>query len=314
MHRRLLTIVIVLAAIAAAEPRAAAQAPDVNPMTDKPPVPATLAGCPAENLAFHTCALQKAKAFNPPRTPVGRPSLQGYWRSRLTQAWSVEGVPVNDPLANDVFQAWLPSSPEVVDPADRKIPYQPWAAAIGRRGVNFTQYIDPRTTCATGGVPRLALQDASQILQPPTDDHVLWLHDDHHQFRVIAMDQRPAVGRDVQTWNGLSRGRWDGNTLVIETTNLNGYTWLDDAGNFYTDTARITERLTMVDANTIHYEATIEDPTVYTRPWKVAWALIRGAEAGFELIEEPCHEGERSLGRIRETGLKFYFGAPWRFR
>jgi hypothetical protein len=314
MHRRLLTIFIWLAAITATAPRAGAQAPDVNPTTDTPPRPATIAGCPSENLAFHTCALQKAKTFTPPRTPTGRPDLQGYWRSRLTQAWSVEGVPVNDPLANDVFQAWLPSAPEVVDPADRKIPYQPWAAAIGRRGVNFKQYIDPRTTCSTGGIPRLALQDASQILQPPTDDHVLWLHDDHHQFRVIAMGQRPAVGRDVKAWNGVSRGQWDGNTLVIETSNFNGYTWMDDAGNFYTDNARITERLTMVDADTIHYEATIEDPTVYTRPWKVAWALIRDKEPGFELIEEPCREGERSLGRIRETGLKFYFGAPWRFR
>ena len=314
MHRRLLTIIISVAAIAAAAPRAAAQTPDVNPTTDKPPIPAALAGCPTDNLAFHTCALPKANTFNPPRTPAGRPNLEGYWRSRLTQAWSVEGVPVDDPLSKDRFQAWEPSAPEVVDPADRKIPYQPWAAAIGRRGVNFTQYIDPRTTCSTGGVPRLALQDASQILQPPTDDHVLWLHDDHHQFRVIAMGQRPPVGRDVQAWNGLSRGRGDGNTLVIETTNFNGYTWLDDAGNFYTDTARITERLTMMNADTIHYEATIEDPTVYTRPWKVAWALIRDTQRGFELIEEPCREGERSLGRIRETGLKFYFGAPWRFR
>jgi hypothetical protein len=308
------TLTAVALMVVAVAPRAAAQTAELNPTTDMPPRPATIAGCPSENLAFHTCALQKAKTFTPPRTPTGRPNLQGYWRSRLTQAWSVEGVPANDPLANDVFQAWLPSAPEVVDPADRKIPYQPWAAAIGRRGVNFKQYIDPRTTCSTGGIPRLALQDASQILQPPTDDHVLWLHDDHHQFRVIAIGQRPAVGRDVKTWNGIAGGRWDGNTLVIETSNFNGYTWMDDAGNFYTDTARITERLTMVDADTIHYEATIEDPTVYTRPWKVAWALIRDKEPGFELIEEPCREGERSLDRIRETGLKFYFGAPWRSR
>jgi len=314
MHRVLLTIVTVLAAITAAAPRAAAQAPDVNPTTDTPPRPATIAGCPTENLAFHTCALQKAKTFTPPRTPTGRPNLQGYWRGRLTQAWSVEGVPVNDPLAKDAFQAWVPSAPEVVDPADRKIPYQPWAAAIGKRGVNFTQYIDPRTTCSSAGVPRLALQDAGQILQPPTDDHILWLHDDHHQFRVIAMGQRPTVGPAVTTWNGLSRGRWEGNTLVIETTNLNGYTWLDDAGDFYTNTARLTERLTMFDADTIHYEVTIEDPTVYTRPWKVAWALIREKEAGFELIEEACREGERALGRIREQGARFYYGIPWRFR
>jgi hypothetical protein len=314
MHRRVgTTVALVMAMIGAAAP-ATAQAPPPPPELTPPTMPSVIAGCPGEPLAFHTCGLQKAQTFNPPRLPNGRPNFQGYWRSRLTQAWSVEGVPADDPLAKDPFQAWEPSNPEIVDPADRKIPYQPWAAAIGRRGVNFKQYIDPRTTCSTGGVPRLALQDASQILQPPTDDHILWLHDDHHQFRVIAMGNRPAVGRNVTTWNGLSRGRWEGNTLVIESNNFNGYTWMDDAGDFYTDNARITERLTMVDADTIHYEATIEDPTVYTRPWKVAWALIRDKEPGFELIEEPCREGERSVGRILETGLKFYFGAPWRFR
>jgi hypothetical protein len=273
-----------------------------------------MAGCPTDNLAFHTCALQKAKAFTPPRTPSGRPNFQGYWRGRLVQAFSVEGVAADHPLIKDPIMPWTAAPPEVVEPADRKIPYQPWAAALGREGVNFDEYVDPRTTCSTAGVPRLALQDAGQILQPPTDDHIVWLHDDHHQFRVIAMGQRPAVGPHVQTWNGLSHGRWEGNTLVIETTNFNGYTWIDDSGNFYTNNTRITERLTMIDADNIHYEATFEDPSVYTRPWKVAWVLIREKEAGFELIEEACREGERSLARIREQGARYYFGIPWRFR
>lgn len=301
------------AMIGAAAP-AAAQAPPPPPELTPPVKVASIAGCPGEPLAFHHCALQKAKAFAPPRLPNGRPNFQGYWRGRLTQAFSVEGVAADDPLLKDPIMPWFAAPPEVVEPGDRKIPYQPWAAAIGRRGVNFHQYVDPRTTCSTAGVPRLALQDAAQIVQPPTDDHILWLHDDHHQYRVIAMGQRPAVGRDVQTWNGLSRGRWEGNTLVIETTNFNGFTWLDDAGNFYTSNARLTERLTMVDPDAIHYEVTVEDPTVYTRPWKLAWALVREKEPGFELIEEACREGERSMGRIREQGARLYFGIPWRFR
>lgn len=279
---------------------------------ERPPV---IAGCPTENLAWHTCALQKAKAFAPPRTPSGRPDLQGYWRSRLTQSFSVEGVAASHRFARDPVQPWEVAPPEIIEPADRKIPYQPWAARIGREGVNFREYVDPRTTCSTGGVPRLALQDPSQILQPPTDDHVLWLHEDHHQFRVIAMGQRPAVGRDVKTWNGLSTGRWEGDTLVIETANLNGYAWIDDSGNFYTDTARTTERLTMVDRDTIHYQATIEDPTVYTRPWTVAWALIRDTTpGGYALFEESCREGDRNLPAIMEQGFRLYYGIPWRFR
>ncbi|MBF8300989.1 MAG: hypothetical protein HW394_1359 [Acidobacteria bacterium] len=309
MHRGLATIVTLVTVVTAGASRAPAQI-----VPEAPSRPRTMAGCPTDNLAFHTCALQKAKAFTPPRLPNGRPNFEGYWRGRLVQAFSVEGVPADDPLIKDPIMPWTAAPPEVVEPADRRIPYQPWAAAIGRRGVNFKDYIDPRTTCSTAGVPRLALQDASQILQPPTEDHVLWLHDDHHQFRVIAMGQRPAVGRDVTAWNGLSRGRWDGNTLVIETANFNGFTWIDDAGNFYTDNARLTERLTMIDPDTIHYEVTVEDPTVYTRPWRLAWALIREKEPGFELIEEACREGERALGRIREQGYKFYFGESWRGR
>jgi hypothetical protein len=309
MQRGVGTIVAMAVAVTAAASLAAAQA-----VPEAPPRPAMMAGCPTDNLAFHTCAQQKAKAFTPPRLPNGRPNFQGYWRGRLVQAFSVEGVATTHPLIKDPIMPWTAAPPEVVEPADRKIPYQPWAAALGREGTNFREYIDPRTTCSTAGVPRLALQDAGQILQPPTEDHMLWLHDDHHQFRVIAMGQRPSVGPDVQTWNGLSRGRWEGNTLVIETTNFNGYTWIDDSGNFFTSTARITERLTMIDANNIHYEATFEDPTVYTRPWKVAWVLIREMEQGFELIEEACREGERALGRIREQGARYYFGIPWRFR
>ena len=280
-----------------------------------PERPPAIAGCPTENLAWHTCALQKAKTFSPPRTSSGKPDLQGTWRSRLTQSFSVEGVAENHPFVKDPNQRWDVGAPEIIEPADRKIPYQPWAARIGREGVNFREYVDPRATCSTAGVLRLALQDPSQILQPSTDDHVLWLHEDHHQFRVIAMDQRPLPGRGVKTWNGVARGRWDGNTLVIETANLNGYPWIDDSGNFYTDTARVTERLTMVDRDTIHYQATVEDPTAYTRPWTVAWALIRDTtKGGYELFEESCREGDRDLPLQLEQGFKFYFGVPWRFR
>ncbi len=305
MNPRFVITVSALAVLAVA-PRVAAQTPE------RPPI---IAGCPTENLAWHTCALQKAKSFSPPRTPSGKPDLQGYWRSRLTQSFSVEGVAEDHPFVKDPAQRWDVGASEIVDPPDRKIPYQPSAARIGREGTNFREYIDPRTTCSTAGVPRLALQDPSQILQPPTDDHVLWLHEDHHQFRAIAMDQRPPVGRDVTTWNGLSRGRWDGSTLVIETANFNGYIWIDDSGNFYTNNARVTERLTMVDPNTIHYEAIIEDPTVYTRPWKVAWALVRDTTpGGYELFEEACREGDRDLPIVRDLGYKFYFGAPWRLR
>lgn len=277
--------------------------------------PKTVGGCPAESqAAFHRCALDKAKTFQPPRTPEGRPDLQGYWHSRLTQPFSVEGVSGTEPLVGDFIMPWALAPAEIVDPPDGKIPYQPWAAALGRLGQHYEKYIDPRTACSPGGVPRLALQDANQILQPWGADHVLWLFEDHHVYRVIAMDGRPPVGDAIKLLNGHSRGRWEGNTLVIDVTNVNGHTWLDDSGNFYTDAVHLVERLTMIDPDTIHYDVTVEDPKTYTRPWKLVWALVREKEPGFQLLEEACWEGERDLGRIREAGYRYYFGETWRGR
>jgi hypothetical protein len=274
----------------------------------------TIGGCPPEPLAFHTCALVKGKTFDPPRTSTGKPNLQGYYRSRLAQSFSVEGVSGSEPLVGNLVMPWTVAPAMIVDPPDRKIPYQPWAASIGRIGENYAKYIDPRTACGSGGVPRLALQDANQILQPSPDDYVLWLFEDHHVHRVIPMDGRPRLGDAIKMATGDSRGRWEGNTLVIDVTNLNGYTWLDDSGNFYTNTAHLVERLTLIDPDTIHYEVTVEDPKTYTRPWKVAWALVRQKQPGFQLMEEACREGEKNLPYLLKTGYKYYFGETWRGR
>jgi hypothetical protein len=279
-----------------------------------PPPPASIGGCPNTVAAFHTCALQKAKTFVPPRTESGKPNLQGYWRSLLTQPFSIEGVKGDEPLVGDLVMPWEVAPGMIVDPPDGRIPYQPWATAVGRRGVNFEKFIDPRTACGPGGVPRLALQDVNQIIQATGDGHVLWLFEDHHVNRIIAMDGGPAPGADIKLRVGHSRGRWDGNTLVVDVTNLNGFTWFDDSGNFYTDTAHLVERLTLIDPDTIHYEVTVEDPRTYTRPWTLVWALVREKTAGFELLEEACWEGERDLPLIREQGYQYYFGEPWQGR
>ena len=276
--------------------------------------PTTVGGCPAAPPAFHTCALDKAKTFNPPRTPDGKADMQGYWRTLLTTPFSVEEISETEPLTRNPIMPWTIGPGMIVDPPDRKIPYQPWAAEIGRKGRNHQKYIDPRTACGSGGVPRLALQDATQLLQPWGGDYVVWLFEDHHVYRIITTDGRPHVGENIRLWNGDSLGRWEGNTLVVDVTNVNGYTWLDDAGNFYTDAAHLVERLTMVDPDTIHYEVTIEDPKVYTRPWKMVWALVREKEPGFELLEEACLEGERDLPRFLELGYRYYFGESWRGR
>jgi hypothetical protein len=137
---------------------------------------------------------------------------------------------------------------------------------------------------------------------------VLVLVERAHAYRVIPTDGRPHVGTDVRLWQGDSTGHWEGNTLVVDVTNQNGKAWLDQAGNFYSDRAHMIERMTLIDANTIHYTVTIEDPTVFTRPWTMAFPLKRNPQKGFELIEEGCHEGEKNTQYLLDLGFRIYPG------
>jgi len=114
--------------------------------------------------------------------------------------------------------------------------------------------------------------------------------------RVIPLDGRPHVGPNVKLWMGDGRGRWEGNTLVVDTTNLNAKFRLSVVGDFFSDKAHVVERLTFIDANTMSYEATIDDPTVFTRPWTLRVATRRGPDE--EIWEWACPEGERSLARM----------------
>ena len=273
----------------------------------------SISGCPAEAVAFHACAREKAKTFDPPRTQDGTSDLQGFWRGELTMDRSVEGVDASEPRTKNPLSTWEVAPSMIVDPLDRRIPYEPWAAAVGRKGENYQKYIDPRTACAPGSLPRM-FRDLVQILQPTGENYVALLFEDHRIPRIIATDGRPHLGENIKLLTGDSVGRWEGNTFVIDVTNLSGYTWFDDAGNFHTDAAHVVERLTMIDINTIHYEVTIEDPKAYTRPWTMAWALVREMQPGFELLEEACWEGERALPTIRQQGFRLYFGDTWRSR
>ena len=286
--------------------------PTVGQVTPAPP-PESIGGCPGDVLLFHNCAQEKAKTFNPPRTPRGTPDLQGYWRAVLTSDFSVEGVTDAEPRTRDAIMPWTVAPPMVVDPPDRRIPYQPWAAKLGRKGVHYEQYVDPRTACGTGGVGR-AVPGAYQFIQSESDGHVLWLYDDQNVSRFIPTDGRPHIGKDIKLLQGDSVGRWEGTSLVVDVTNLKGFTWLDDAGNFYTDAAHIVERLTMIDPDTIHYQLTLEDPTAYTRPWTMSWAFGREKQASYELLEVACWEGERDVPLLLKLGFRRYFGQSWRER
>jgi hypothetical protein len=246
---------------------------------------------------FHPCALAKAKTFTPPRTADGQPDLQGFW-----------GGPGGATAAIEEHEKTFDrdgGKSLIVDPPDGKIPYQAWAAA--RREANVDKYVDPNMACFLSGVPRsLYVPGGFQILQPP--GYVVLLFDRSHGYRVIPLDGRPHLGETISLWNGDSRGRWEGNTLVVDVTNQNGRTWLDQMGTFHTAPARMVERFTLIDPNTIHYEVTIEDPTVFTRPWTMAVPLKRNTDEAYELMEMACYEGERNTKIVLGLGYRFYPG------
>ncbi len=193
----------------------------------------------------------------------------------------------------------------VVDPPDGKVPYQPWARAQSQE--NAAKYIDQNTHCfLSGAVRHMYVAPAYQIIQ--TRDYVAIPSEEAHATRIITMADRPHLGRDILLWQGDPRGRWDGNTLVVESTNHNGRVFLDRQGTFYTDTAILTERFMMVDQNTIAYTATVDDPLVYTRPFTIALAFTRHTTPGFEIWEESCFEGDTATKSLEKLGFRMYPG------
>jgi len=275
-------------------------------------------------------AKTKLPPYTPPRTPDGVPDLQGVWGGA--------GGDNNSFLEDHEYVDVTTPSQEsfVSDPPDGKIPYTPWAlakrkeflAGLGRGWPGESSerlYASPGSFCLN--VAPVFSFDAQEIVQKP--GYVIMLSDD--TYRVIPTDGRQAISQNVKFWFGNARGRWDGDTLVVEMTSLNGKGWFDSTGQFYSENTRMVERWTLVEANTIDYEVTVEDPTIYTRPWKMNFPKRRagtgpsgprGSSAvsrlppvsgndpyAKELWETACHEGNtESLMGIRALGYKWFSG------
>lgn len=243
-----------------------------------------------------------AKTWDPPRTDDGQPDIQGYWANgaETSPAYSIEERYRRQPP--DAKRT--PFKTSVVDPPDGSLPYLSWAAAkrreIAENHTNITkeEYVDPQTLCYLDGVPRINYQADNQlrILQLP--GYVMLLYEWAHHYRVIPVDGRPHVAENVRLWMGDSRGRWEGNTLVVDVTNFNDKTWFDVVGTFHSEVLHVVERFTFVDADRLQYAATIDDPTVFARPWKIAFPFVRNKQRGYELLEHACYEGERDFQRM----------------
>jgi hypothetical protein len=201
----------------------------------------------------------------------------------------------------------------VIDPAEGRVPVQPWAEAKRDNDLAHVadswEHMSPWDRCITRGVPAgmfpAGYNNAYQISQIP--GYVVILYEMIHEARIIPVDGRPHSPATVRQWNGDSRGRWDGNTLVVETTNFNGKGWISTSaaggrikGIPQSSALKTTERFTRTDRDTILYEVTIEDPEVYTKPWKVQIPLSR--ETNYTLYEYACHEGNEAVENILRGG------------
>jgi hypothetical protein len=269
------------------------RAPFASPLPGSGPTPmrpyALSGGCSEEPVAFHRCALEKMKTFTPARTPDGKPDFSGFWNRIVVR--NMENLEEH-PQTMDTSGG----KSAIIEPADGKIPYQPWAAA--RRDEMYSNYVNPMALCMTLGVPKQAYgPGVFRIVQTPAS--IFMINDYAHSYRVIPTDGRPHVGRDIRLYAGDSRGTWEGNTLVIDVTNQKDKIWLDAVGNFFSENVHVVERFTMIDKDVLHYQATVTDPNVYTRPWTMVSGWKRNTDQPLEIWENACWEGiQENLGEV----------------
>ena len=228
-----------------------------------------------------------------PRTPEGRPNLQGIWQVRNRASYNLE---------DHHARHGMPAGRSVVEGGE--IPYQDWARK--KRDENFANRAtaDPLASCYMPGVPRIMYMEFPfHIFQ--AGDHVAMTFEWSQVFRLIYTNGGPAP-EGLEFWMGDSRGRWDGDTLVVDVTDHNDRTWFDMAGNFHSEALHVVERYTMLDPDTIRYEATIEDPKVFTRPWTISMPLHRHKDMD-RVLEYQCQaELEEANGDFEREPRTWY--------
>jgi len=215
----------------------------------------------------------------------GRPNLSGVWQAMNTANWNLEA---HSAEALDEFWrlgslASIPAGQSVV--VEGSIPYR--QAALAQREANQAGWpkADPETVCYLPGIPRATYMPYPfQILQ--TESDILFAYSYHSANRLVEMDE--PIEAPVDTWMGQSNGRWEGDTLVIETHAMNGKPWLDRAGNYLTRDAIVTERLSLVSPDHIDYQATISDSNLFSSDWTIRMPLYRNIEENAQILEYKC--------------------------
>ena len=258
------------------------------------------AGLLAALLGLTLCACGPAtpEAYRAPRTPDGVPDLSGIWQANNTAHWDLEPhVARQGPVAALGAAFSIPPGLGVVEGGD--IPYLPGARARKTSNAANWMALDPEVKCFMPGIPRATYMPYPfQIVQ--SADTVLMAYEFASASRVVRLNSQEKS--PAPAWMGWSIGRWEGETLVIDVIDHMEETWFDRAGNYHSDELKVTERYTAIDANTLQYQATIEDPKVFSRPWTISMPLYRRREPNVQLMEYKCVEFAEELmyGHLRK--------------
>lgn len=231
-------------------------------------------------------AAAQAPAYRAPRTGDGHPNLNGIWQALNNANWDLQ------PHAAGMGRVAALGSEDALPPGigvveGNEIPYLPEAAA--KRKENFANRLklDPEVKCYLPGVPRATYMPYPfQIVQ--SQKNVMFSYEYAGAVRVVNMEKPTKPPAD--SWMGWSNGHWEGDTLVVDVTGFNEDTWFDRAGDFHSDSLHVVERYTPRSADTLTYEATIEDPKTFSRPWKITMPLYRHVEKNAQLMEFKCVE------------------------
>ncbi len=259
-----------------------------------------------------TIAFGQRGAPAPPAGPIGRlpdghPDMQGFWNPpAITDIEPAParggrgGGPARGGAPIPGFGGFAGAGNRIIDPADGKIPYKPEARAKQQDILQHHMADEPELHCYQSGVPHSeSNQFGVQIIQTP--GYFVQLSEFMHTVRIIPTDNRPHIDPKIKLFQGDPVGHWEGDTLVVDTTNQDTRTWFDTSGNFKTDALHVTEKFIPQDANTIIYEVTVTDPTIYTQPWTARWNIGRNRTATmsdghpYEQMEFGCIEGNEDL-------------------
>jgi hypothetical protein len=228
----------------------------------------------------------QVRTYRAPRTADGTPDLNGIWQAMNTAHWDLqEHDQRQGPLWPLGAAFSVPAGAGVV--VGNEIPYQPAALAKKREHAAQWLTLDPEIKCYLPGIPRATYMPYPfQIVQTPA--HVVFAYAFANASRIVYMNVD--VEAQIDTWMGYGSGRWDGETLVIDSKGFNDQTWFDRAGNYHSDALHVTERYTAISPDALQYEATIEDPKVFTRPWQIRMPLYRRLDQPARLVKYNCVE------------------------